>query len=143
MTDFQGKYGQKEVGTRYCTEKDFSQSEFTLNYYKNNKKVYGKNYEPICLDKEALLANVMKGTAKNEKQTRFYLRINLIKFDSSRAVDNEVFSFINTSAVKKQQVYQYIDSDSTDSKGLIKYGINDEITDLSYDTMVIKKTLFQ
>ena len=73
---------------------------------------FGPNYQPICLDEEAMKAKVFQGSVRNVNQTRFYFRINRVS--RSAEVNEEELSFINLLAVKKQQVYQYIDSASDD-----------------------------
>ena len=55
-------------------------------------------------------AKVFSGSVRNVNQTRFYFRINRVS--SSVEVSEEELSFVNLLAVKKQQVYQYIDSAS-------------------------------
>jgi len=75
LTDFGGHYTEKYVDVRHCDESDFSQSAFTLNYYKQQKKVYGDTYDPICFDK-AGLKEKFKGDELSLNQVRFYFRIN-------------------------------------------------------------------
>ena len=40
----------------------------------------------------------------------------------------EIQDFVNVLGVKKQEIYKYIDSTSSDAKGLIKFDINDAVT---------------
>ena len=64
--DYGNKADVKFFGIKHCTEEDFNKNNFTLNYYKINKKIYGKAYDPICLDDGAKLYK-MKGDSLSKQ----------------------------------------------------------------------------
>jgi hypothetical protein len=76
--DTSHKYGGDEQ-TKYmapyeCTEKDFSRSEFTLDYYKTQKKLFGDNYTPLCFTGWQDIP--LKGDFLTKDEESFYIRVN-------------------------------------------------------------------